>query len=131
MPGSFDTSNKKALERTSKAGRAFIIESLVLFIFLVATLIVVAQLFFASVSMSVEGQNLERATVIASNVAERFSADPTSTDLDATEDGLDVTCTVTPEGAGNGMLYKARISVFDDGNCIYSIQTSRYVSEVS
>lgn len=131
MAWSKKTSHAKVLQRSSKAGRAFIVESLVLFVFLVATLIIVSMLFFSSISMSVQGQDLERATLIASNTAERFSADPTSTDLDASEYGLTVNCDVTPKKSGDGTLYQATITVSDENTVIYTIKTSRYVSGVS
>lgn len=131
MAWSYTAAKDKQLDRSSKGGRAFIVETIILFVFLVATLIVVSLLFFASISMSVEGQNLERATLIAANTAERFFTDPTSPDLNGTEQDLSVNCDVTPQSIGNGTLYQAVITVYDKGESIYSIQTSRYVSGVS
>lgn len=131
MAWSTTSLDRKPLQRSNKTARAFIVESLVLFVFLVATLIIVSMLFFASVSMSVQGQNLERATIIASNAAERFAANPTSANLDTSEYGLTVDCKVTPHKGTYGTLYEAHISVSDGDAVIYSISTSRYVSGVS
>lgn len=132
MAWSTSASEGTAIKRSNKSGRAFIIESLVLFVFLVATLIVVSQLFFASINMSSQGRDLERATIIASNAAERFTANPTGANLDATENGLSVSCDVTPQRMGSGILYDADITVTDENDVvIYAIQTSRYVSGVN
>lgn len=131
MAWSTSRSEGRELQRTNKRGRAFIVESLVLFVFLVATLIIVSMLFFASVSMSAEAQNLERATIIASNTAERFSADPTRSDLDSSEYGLDVSCAVNTQTVGDGTLYLAHIMVLNGDELIYSVDTSRFVGGVS
>lgn len=131
MAWSTNRSEGRELQRTNKRGRAFIVESLVLFVFLVATLIIVSMLFIASVSRSAEAQNLERATIIASNTAERFSANPMGDNLVASEYGLDVSCDVEEQKASNGILYLATITVSDSNGPIYTIQTSRYVDGVS
>lgn len=132
MTWSTSTNKSSAIKRSNKSGRAFIVESLVLFIFLVATLIVVSQLFFASINMSAQGRSLERACIIASNAAERFAANPTDPNLNATESDLSVRCDVTPQHMTGGTLYNASITVSDEsGNVVYNIHTSRYVSEVS
>lgn len=117
-------------KRTRKSGRAFIIESLVMFVFLVATLAIVTQLFIASANKSVQGQDLERSSLLAANVAERFSADPLSNNLNLSQDGLFVTCAVTPQPLSSGTLYKAVITVSDGYDDIYTIETARYVSVV-
>lgn len=124
------TDNDKRVRRTNKGGRAFIVESLVMFVFLVAMLAVVTQLFIASAHRSVQGQNLERSVLLASNVAERFSADPLSNNLFLEQDGLIVTCVVTPQTMTSGTLYNAVITVTDGYDDIYVLETARYVSVV-
>lgn len=119
---------EQRVKRTRKSGRAFIIEALVMFVFLVATLAIVTQLFIASANKSVQGQDLERSSFLAANVAERFSANPLSTNLDISQDGLFVNCAVTPQTMSSGTLYKAVITVFDGYDVIYTIETARYVS---
>lgn len=124
------TSDRHALRRTRRGNRAFIVEALVLFVFLVATLAIVSQLFFASASQAQRSLELERAVTIAANAAERFSANPASPDLDTGSDGLSVRCAITPQFLTGGTLYKATIIVSNEVEDIYTLDTARYVSEV-
>lgn len=126
----FNKSLRKA-KWSRRTGRAFIIEALILFAFLICSLTVVTQLFVASISEAAQARDLELAINIASNTAERFSADPTSDDLNYSQDGLTVVCNVTSSPVGTGSLYDADITVYNDQGPFYSIETSRYVSEVS
>lgn len=109
---------------------AFIVESLILLVFLVSSLAIVSQLLLASADKAVTSLHLENAVTLATNTAERFSADPSSSQLDATQDGLVATCEVTPQATDMGTLYTALITVSDDNGEVYSITTSRYVSGV-
>lgn len=122
---------RHGLRRTRKGSRAFIVEALILFVFLVATLAIVSQLFFASASQAQKSLELERAVTVAANTAERFSANPASTELDGTADGLSVRCAITPQFTSTGTLYKATIIVSNEVEDIYTLTTARYVSEVS
>lgn len=125
------TQRHHGLHRTRKGGRAFIVEALVLFAFLVVTLAVVSQLFFASANQAQKSLELERAVTVAANTAERFSANPTSTELDGVRDGLSVRCAIMPQFTTTGTLYKATIIVSNEVEDIYTMTTARYVSEVS
>lgn len=117
--------------RTHRGNRAFIVEALVLFVFLVATLAIVSQLFFASASQAQKSLELERAVTIAANAAERFSANPASPDLDTSQDGLALRCEISPQFMPAGILYEATIIVSNDVEDIYTLETARYVSGVA
>lgn len=121
--------------RTSRRGRhgnrAFIVETLVLFVFLIVSFTVIVQLYVASAGLAQQSLDLERAATAAANVAERFSADPTSTNLDVSEEKLTVTCEVTPQPNATGTLYRAHITATASGSEVYVLDTARYVSGVS
>lgn len=124
--------NDARQQRTGRRGnRAFIVEALVLFVFLVATLAIVTQLFFASANRAQRSLELERAVTIAANTAERFSANPLSRELDGSYDGLEASCRVTPQRMAAGTLYHALVTVRSGDEEVYRLETSRYVSEVS
>ena len=123
--------DERAVKRTRKGGRAFIIEAIALFSFLVITLVVTSLLFLASANRAQESLELERAVILASNTAERFSANLFAGDLETSQDGLTASCEITPQTMPGGTLYKATITVTGDSGTIYSIETARYVSEVS
>lgn len=114
-----------------RTGRAFIIEALILFAFLIASLAVITQVFVASVSESAYSRDLEHAITIASNTAERFSANPLSDELNYSQDGLTVTCEVDSQPTGAGTLYIAHIIVYNDRGAFFDVDTTRYVNGVS
>lgn len=121
---------RDATPRARRGNRAFIVEVLVLFAFLVAAFAIVMQLLVGSASHAQESLELERAVTLASNAAERFSANPLSRELDGSEDGLDLRCQVVPQHMAAGTLYSAIITVSSAGEDIYALETARYVSEV-
>lgn len=125
------TNGHRTPRRTRQGSRAFIVEALVLFVFLVIALAVVSQLFFASANQAQKSLELERAITVAANAAERFSANPASTEIsEAGQDGLSVRCAITPQFTAAGTLYKATIIVSNEYEDIYTLTTARYVSEV-
>ena len=117
----------RAPRRSRRGNRAFIIETLVLFVFLA----VIVRLYVGSAIVAQNSLDLERAVASAGNIAERFSADPLATNLDITNDKLAVTCEVTPESMTGGTLYRAHITATVDDVEVYTLDTTRYVSGVS
>lgn len=116
--------------RSSWHGTAFIIEAIVLLAFLVGSVALFMQLFANASSKGAENENLAHAIVLASNSAERFAVEPTGVaDETETEDGFQVTCTVTAEETGGGTLYRADIVVSMGEDELYGLQTAKYVSE--
>lgn len=90
-------------ERRPWHGAAFVVEALVLLAFLVTALAVVMQVMSASYERGAQADELSDAIVIASNDAEAFAADPTSTSFDthfANIDGALVPTSSASESAG-------------------------------
>lgn len=121
----------RAPRRSRRGNRAFIIETLVLFVFLIVSFAVIVRLYVGSAIVAQNSLDLERAVASAGNIAERFSADPLATNLDITNDKLAVTCEVTPESMTGGTLYRAHITATVDDVEVYTLDTARYVSGVS
>ena len=135
------TSRRHRFERPAWSGTAFLVEALVLLVFLAACVAVFVQLYTHAASQASESRELSHAVAAATDVAERFAADPTSVAETTQADGLVVTCARTEDNAGSGTLYKATISVWDEEALaadnpagaelaqepIYSITTARFV----
>ena len=119
-------------QRTAWASIAFIVESMLLLVFLVASLAVLTQLFAMSLNRSVESRTLDAATIAATSIAEHFAADPNDVQESTQLGDLIVKCDVTPEARKAGTLYRATISVFDTGSGekVYEMSTSRFESGV-
>lgn len=117
---------------TSWSSVAFIVESMLLLVFLVGSLAVLTQLFAASLNTSVQSRTQDAATIAATSIAEHFSADPEGVQETTQLGDLIVKCQVEPEQHTSGTLYRAVISVFDGttGEAVYQIKTARYVSGV-
>ena len=116
---------------TSWSSVAFIIESMLLLVFLVCSLAVLAQLLFTSLSRSVESRSLDAATIAATSIAEHFAADPTGVEARTQLGDLLIACDVADTPRKGGIKYDAHITVYDmsDGNIIYELDTAQYVSE--
>lgn len=129
-------------QRPSWSGSAFIVEALLLLVFLMASLAIFTQLFALSAEQSAESDKLSQAVATASTVAERFSADPMSIEATEAVNGLVVQCDTSSETRDSGVMYKATISVYErdgaavsettpKGDALYTITTARYVSGVT
>ena len=78
MAGRFYTLLNESSERAqSHRGTSFIIESLLLLVFVTASVAIVVQLLGYGYSQGVAADKLTSAVMIASNEAEQFTADPT------------------------------------------------------
>lgn len=131
MPITHGISDGKA--RSSWTSMAFIVESVLLLVFLVSSLAVLTNVFLSSLDRSVESRTLDAATIAATSIAEHFASDPTGVDEQTQLGDLQVVCTVTEEPRTDGIMYHADINVYDSENedPVYSISTARYESEAS
>ena len=116
-----------AVYEPRKSNLAFIVEALVLLLFLVGSLAVITQLFALSANKANSSKHLEQAVIAAANAAERFSADPSNVEQTKMENGLAVTCSVNETALGYGTRYDVIITVFDESGEVYSLQTARYM----
>ena len=116
------------------SGAAFIVEALLLLVFLATAAAIFVQLFAHSAEKSAESIELSKAVAVASNTAERFAADPASVSETEIVDGLIVKCTTSVEERTGGNLHHATISVYRAdtttagyaGEAIYTLDTARY-----
>lgn len=125
-------SPSRASGRVAWSSVAFIVESMLLLVFLVGSLAVLTQLFSSSLNRSVESRTLDAATIAATSIAEHFAANPNDVQESTQLGDLIVKCDVTPEQRKAGTLYHATISVLDSasGKTVYEMDTSCFESEV-
>lgn len=122
-------------DRAPLANTAFLVESMVLLFFLVATLAVFTQVFAASVTNSSNASRLSAATEVAQNVAEEFSANPKAV-LDGQAVGagvaangtseFNVECDVSQQSHESGTLYTAHIRVADAQGVAYELDATSF-----
>ena len=128
--------DRKALThmRTPWSSVAFIVESILLLLFLVASLAVLTKIFSASLNHSVESRTLDAATIAATSIAEHFAADPTGVNEETQLGDLRIVCSVEGEQHASGVLYHATIDVFDtsasgSNEPVYTLTTASYDME--
>lgn len=115
-------------------GMGFIIEAVVLLTFVAVCLAVFFRLFAYAESSSRSNTELSQAVVLASNTAEQFCINPDEFETYTTSDGnLQLACTVDTQERTSGVMYHANISVTsaETGEVVYTLTTSKYVSEVA
>lgn len=138
-------------ERSSWHGAAFVLEVMLLVAFVAASLAVLAAVFSGAQMRGIEAIRLTDAVTLAasgaSNGAEDFAADPeaayaegTSTTYYAVAAGsvapcdpsaanaCEVTRVVDRNATQAGALYDATVTVTRDGEVLYELKTSAYVS---
>lgn len=122
--------------RATWSSVAFVVESILLLVFLAASLAVLTKVFSASLNASVESRTLDAATIAAGSIAEHFAADPTGIDERTELGDLLIVCDVTDEQRKDGTLYHASIAVYDKTGThgdepVYELATACYESGVS
>ncbi len=120
---------RRASDRTTWPGVAFVLEALLLLLFVTAALAVLLQLFAWAQLRGDDSAHLTEAVTIATNAAERFAQDPTDVQTSCEEGAYGVTCQVTPKKNAAGTLYSAHISVSRDDSVVYEMDTANYVSD--
>ena len=117
---------------TTWHGTAFVVEALVLLVFLAFALATFMQLFSAAHQRGVAEHELTQAVLLASNDAEQFAAAPqegsTADTFDVNGVTYLVTRSVAPAPQEGGTLYRAEIIVETEGEQVYALNTARYVS---
>ncbi|NGM18055.1 hypothetical protein GMI70_08660 [Eggerthellaceae bacterium zg-893] len=120
---------RRASDRTTWPGAAFVLEALLLLLFVTSALAVLLQLFAWAQLRGDDSAHLTEAVTIATNAAERFAQDPAGVQTSYEEGAYDVTCQVTPKKNAAGTLYSAHISVARDGGVVYELDTANYMSD--
>lgn len=121
-------SSSQIAHRVSHRGIAFLVEALVVLAFLMLAMAVFVQLFAGAQLEALHANDLSEAVLAATNRAEEFSADPTGVLATSEEGDFVITCDVTPNTMAGGTLFEATIVVQKNGDDIYTLETSRYVS---
>lgn len=139
-------SESNVRDRRPWHGAAFIMESLVLLVFLVGSLAVLMQVMGGAHARGTEADELSNAVILASNDAEAFAADPSSGNrttefvlvdnkpVDSAGENADeadfytVTRAVQKSAEKAGTLYEAHIEVTSEDALVYEVDTARYVS---
>ncbi|MDO4183457.1 MAG: hypothetical protein Q4E12_07640 [Coriobacteriia bacterium] len=143
-----ETANRR--DQQAWHGTAFVLECVILMLFLTISLAIVSYLFGASHQSGQAANDLTHALVLAStesvNGAEAFAANPTDTSVPEiayyTEEGgvltqvpqylsgvYSVKRTVEQQQTAAGTLYTATIEVVRYEKTVYTLQTESYVSE--
>ena len=109
-----DVADRQA-RKASWHGKAFLVEALVLLVFLVASLSILVALFVQARTEADEGERLSQAVQLAQNAAEEFAADPAgSQGLTIEDGGLVATVQVGEEAHESGSLLNATVTVVDE-----------------
>lgn len=125
--------------RRIRSTTAFVVETLVLLVVLAASIGVFTQLFSRATAAADQSTRLCQAVNVAEDAAEEFSADPARVAAgEKVGDGVaikgrhgyKVSCKISQDKRSAGTLWRARITVSDSQGKLYSLDTSRYVSEV-
>ena len=113
MSFSLSSRHTNVSQQSRWPGAAFLIESMLLLVFVTISIVVFTQLFVASSARAFESEELANAVAVASNAAERFAADPRNVTQVSAENDLIVTTGVRPERWQGGTLYHATIRVYE------------------
>ena len=125
-----DRSMRMERSNTTWHGTAFVIEALVLLVFLAAALAVFFTLLASSHMQSVENEKMAGAAVVATSTAEQFAATPTDVPATQNQGIYTVELITTPNKMEGGTMYKGEIVVYEGDRELFGMNTSRYVSEV-
>lgn len=111
-----DRDARRVPEGGVRHSAAFIVEAMVLLVFLVLALAMTTKMTIGARSDAALASDLSRAVALAQNTAEEFSADPAGFAANPvivreSEGGLRVQCTVEAEQRAAGTMYTAHIVV--------------------
>lgn len=93
-------------------GTAFIVEALLLLVFVAGALAVLLNVFAESYEVGTKSQNEARAILAATNAAETFAAAPAEGFFVASEGDFVTNCVVRAEKTSSGTMYHAQIAVY-------------------
>lgn len=124
--------DRRASAGPSWSGVAFVVEAMLLLVFLIGSLALFTNLFASSVKHGNESRELTIAVAVASDTAERFATDPASVPETDKINDMIVKCDVTDDKRAGGVYHKAVITVYGEGaEPVYSITTGVYESGVA
>lgn len=145
-PGTAAASSSRInVAKRSWGGSAFILESLLLIVFFIASFAIILMLLSTSYAKGQQAEEITNAVMLASQDAETFALDPTSTpepkhyamgssgemnEKSSYDPSVVYTVVrnVSTEETGAGILYKAHITVNYGSKEVYAIDTAKYVA---
>ena len=135
------TQRKAVAARPRWSGVAFLVEAMLLLVFLMASLAVCTQLFAEASSRAGESEALTEAVVAGTAVAERFAANPSGVEHQSREGDMLVVCDSRIDQRVSGAMHYATISVYAigdgsaseavEGEPLYVIDTAHYEAGVN
>ena len=105
---------KEIVQHGRWSGAAFLIEAMLLLVFVMASLAVLTQMFATASDHANRSRDLTDAVAATSTVAERFAADPSAVPEKQLVGTMYVTCLVSAEHRAGGTLYNADISAYSN-----------------
>lgn len=103
---------KKVAQHGRWPGAAFLVEAMLLLVFVMGSMAVFTQMFAAASQHANQSRELTDAVAATSAMAERFAADPASVPDRVAIGDAHVVCLVSEQQREGGILYKARISAY-------------------
>ena len=98
--------------RSRWSGAAFLVEAMLLLVFMAVSLVVLTQMFAASAERAAQSGQLAQAVAAASNAAEGFSAHPHEGVREYVDAGMIVVVESESDQREGGTLYRANITVY-------------------
>lgn len=121
---------------TAPKRSTYLMEALLLFTCLMVVIALSMSIFAYSSDKGLQVSNENDAMVLASNIAERFSADPMSIDTEYENGDLLAKCEISLSIDNLGTMYGLKVEVFNntdraiDAVPIYELKNSKYVSHI-
>lgn len=106
----------------------FVVEAMLLFMCLMVVIAVSISVIAFAASMGAHSAHKEAGVIMATNIAEQFSADPSSLQERYVDGDYTATCTLELSMDEAGTLYDATIVVDWRDEEIYTLRTAEYVS---
>lgn len=125
------------LERNRKRAHTskrstYVIEALLLFMCIMIVVAVSMSAFAYAAGLGLQASKQESAVSLASNIAEKFSAQPSSISMNYEQDGLFAECELGLSMDNNGAFYELQIRVYEDedrqAEPLYTLNTAKYES---
>ena len=133
------TSRARRAQQRKRRNRRIALTLCVMFVVLAASIGIFTQLFSRATAAADQSTQLCQAVNVAEDAAEEFSADPARVAAGEkvgdgvavnVRHGYKVSCKISQDKRSAGTLWRAHITVSDSQGKLYSLDTSRYVSEV-
>lgn len=110
---------------------AFLVEALMLLVMVAGVLAVLMSLFAQAYNIGKQSRDEAGAILLASNVAEQFTAAPEAGITLAQDEAHVACCVVVPQQQEGGVLYQAHIAVYDSDEAANAVYGAYGASDVA